>query len=225
MKENVFGSNMVDKWKIKDTFEEEKLVRLFPDKKLRARTKIVAYDTYNKHNKTETAAIENLQRTGAMGRKPVRMSNLFKWEGLRDGGNKNGFITWLTWWCPIDGAVENRKGRVESGGGVRDEFNLGYSEISFGISFSFLGPHLWHMEVPRLGVKSECSCQPAPQFMSMPDPSPMSGARHWTCILMDTSQVHYRWATIGVPRVISLLTKVETRVQVSPRDIMQRERE
>ena len=30
-------------------------------------------------------------------------------------------------------------------------------------SFFFLGPHLWHMEVPRLGVEAELSCQPTPQ--------------------------------------------------------------
>ena len=33
--------------------------------------------------------------------------------------------------------------------------------------FVFLGPHLWHMEVPRLGVESELSCShwptPRPQ--------------------------------------------------------------
>ena len=29
--------------------------------------------------------------------------------------------------------------------------------------FCFLGPHPWHMEVPRLGVESELSCQPLPQ--------------------------------------------------------------
>ena len=28
--------------------------------------------------------------------------------------------------------------------------------------FFFLGPHGQHMEVPRLGVESECSCQPTP---------------------------------------------------------------
>ena len=27
----------------------------------------------------------------------------------------------------------------------------------------FLGPHLWHMEVPRLGSNRSCSCWPTPQ--------------------------------------------------------------
>ena len=30
-------------------------------------------------------------------------------------------------------------------------------------------------------------------------PNPLSRARGWTCILMDTSQVHYHWATTGTP--------------------------
>ena len=34
----------------------------------------------------------------------------------------------------------------------------------FILFFVFLGPHLWHMEVPRLGIESElCSCWPTPQ--------------------------------------------------------------
>ena len=46
--------------------------------------------------------------------------------------------------------------------------------------FCFLGLHLWHMEVPRPGVKSptpqQChtkpSLQPMPQLTAMPDPQP-----------------------------------------------------
>ena len=50
------------------------------------------------------------------------------------------------------------------------------------LSFVFLGPHLRHMEVPRLGVESELqllayttarsepSLQPIPQLKAMPDP-------------------------------------------------------
>ena len=34
--------------------------------------------------------------------------------------------------------------------------------LSIFLSF-FLAPHLWHMEVPRLGVESDYSCQPIPQ--------------------------------------------------------------
>ena len=56
-------------------------------------------------------------------------------------------------------------------------------KVSFFLSFVFfflLGPHLWHMEVPRLGVQSELHLlastagpepclQPTPQLVAMPD--------------------------------------------------------
>ena len=34
---------------------------------------------------------------------------------------------------------------------------------TFFVFFSFLGPHLWHMEVPRLGLNQNRSWQPRPQ--------------------------------------------------------------
>ena len=68
----------------------------------------------------------------------------------------------------------------------------------------FLGPHLWHMEVPRLGIKSELPL-PATTATATLDPrqicnlhislgqcwilNPLSRARDLTCILMDTSQI------------------------------------
>ena len=71
--------------------------------------------------------------------------------------------------------------------------------------FFFLGPHLHHVEVPRLGVESVVQL-PA-YTTAMPDPShiydphlsswqskilnPLSGTRDQTRILMDTSRVHY----------------------------------
>ena len=38
--------------------------------------------------------------------------------------------------------------------------------------FIFLQPHLWHMEVPRVGVKSEVQLRPMWQLAAMPDPCP-----------------------------------------------------
>ena len=77
--------------------------------------------------------------------------------------------------------------------------------------FFFFGPHLWHMDVHRLGVEPELQLQdyatdaghshshsnmgsglhllPTPQLVAMPDLNPLSGARDWICLLMDTSQV------------------------------------
>ena len=69
-------------------------------------------------------------------------------------------------------------------------------------SFVFLGPHLWHMKVPRLGIKSELPLPAYTTAVATPDPSciwdlhcslwqhqilnPLSKARDQTRILMDT---------------------------------------
>ena len=75
--------------------------------------------------------------------------------------------------------------------------------------FVFLGLHLCHMDVPRLGVKSELQLRVAyTTARATQHPShifdrhtfdlqcqilnPLSEARDPTCILMDTSPVHYR---------------------------------
>ena len=81
--------------------------------------------------------------------------------------------------------------------------------------FFFLRPHLWPMEVPRPGVKSEMQLPAYTTATATQDPSricdldhsswqcgilkPLSKARDWTRILMDTSWVHYCWATKGTP--------------------------
>ena len=35
--------------------------------------------------------------------------------------------------------------------------------------------------------------------------NPVSGARDWTCVLMDTNYIHYHWATMGTPLVFMIL--------------------
>ena len=83
------------------------------------------------------------------------------------------------------------------------------------------GLQRWHMEVPRqIGVKLELQLSSYIIAAAMPDPSifcnlhwgswqcpilnPMSGARDGTCVLMDTSCIHYRWATMGTPKEFCL---------------------
>ena len=81
------------------------------------------------------------------------------------------------------------------------------ASIYFFFFFFFLGPLLWHMEVPRLGVKSELHLLACTTATATQDPShicdlhhssqkrqilnPLSEARDQSCILMDTSGVHY----------------------------------
>ena len=86
--------------------------------------------------------------------------------------------------------------------------------------FCFLGPHLKHLEVPRVGVELELQLLPGAIATATRDqslifnlhhssqqcwiPNPLSSARSArdrTHILMDTSQIHYCWATVGTPPI------------------------
>ena len=92
--------------------------------------------------------------------------------------------------------------------------------LFFSFCFFFLRgglPHLRHMEGPGLGVELElqlstyttaivtqhlnhvCDLTPSPQQCWILNP--LSKARARTRILMVTSQVRYRWATTGTPRL------------------------
>ena len=91
------------------------------------------------------------------------------------------------------------------------------------ILFYFLGLHLWHVEVPRLGVQSELQLL-AYEATAAQDPSsicglhyssrqrrilnPLSKARDQTCILMDTSWIHFRCATTGTPIPLLILSSI-----------------
>ena len=75
--------------------------------------------------------------------------------------------------------------------------------------FVFLGPHLWSMEVPRLataisGLSHVCNLHHSSQQDWVLNP--LSKAKDQTCVLMDTSQVCFRWATMGTPDVLFLLS-------------------
>ena len=82
---------------------------------------------------------------------------------------------------------------------------LNLNFILFCFVFAFGGPHLWHMEVPRLGVELERQLLAYATATAVPDPSricdphhsshqcqildPRSEARDRTCIFMDPSGV------------------------------------
>ena len=65
-------------------------------------------------------------------------------------------------------------------------------------SFHLLGPHPQHMEVPRLGVKSELQLL-ADTATAMPDLQPSEGAQGSNPHPHDTSQIHLHCATTGTP--------------------------
>ena len=87
----------------------------------------------------------------------------------------------------------------------------------FSFLFFFLGPHLWHMEVPWLGVELELELPAYATATANQDLSrvcdlyhssqqcwilnPLSEARDGTNILMDTSWVCYHWAMMETPYI------------------------
>ena len=98
----------------------------------------------------------------------------------------------------------------------------------------FLGPHLRHMEVPRLGVEPElqplacatatarwdpsCVCDLHHSSQQCWIPDPLSEARDRTHILMDTSRILFHCVTTGTlmlrfrkikGNLLSLLSRVE----------------
>ena len=80
----------------------------------------------------------------------------------------------------------------------------------------FLGLHVQHMEVPRLGVKEELQLPVYTTVTAKRDPihvcdlhqccvlNPLIEARGRTCILMGTSQVCFCKATTGTPSFLFL---------------------
>ena len=84
--------------------------------------------------------------------------------------------------------------------------------------FFFLGPHLWHMEVPRPGVELELQLLAYTTATAMPDLNHfsdlhhssrqrqilnlLSKARDQTLIRMDTSRVCFHCATTGIPLLL-----------------------
>ena len=101
-------------------------------------------------------------------------------------------------------AVSNRMVKADNGICIQLRQNLWFFFLFFSFCFSS-GLLLWHMEVPRLESESELQLPAYAIATAMPDPSclcdlphrswqcwifnPLSKARDWTHILMDTNQV------------------------------------
>ena len=62
---------------------------------------------------------------------------------------------------------------------------------SFFFFFGLLGLHLWHMDVPRLGVEIGATAASLPHSSQHQIPNPLSEARDRTHGLMDTSWIHF----------------------------------
>ena len=106
-----------------------------------------------------------------------------------------------------------------SGWMVRKSFFFFFFFFSFFFFFFlalvFIGPHPWHMEVLRLGVKLELQLLAYTTATATPDLSrvcdlhhsswqhqilnPLSKARDRTCVLMGISQICFPWARMRIP--------------------------
>ena len=86
--------------------------------------------------------------------------------------------------------------------------------LEFFLFFCFLGPHTAHKSSQARGhigvvafslchshrtAKTEPCLWPTPKLTAMLNP--LSKARDWTCVLMNTSQILLRWATTGTPKL------------------------
>ena len=49
---------------------------------------------------------------------------------------------------------------------------------------------------------------------------PLSEARTWTCILMDTSQIHFRWAMKGTPSLLLLIREISAPFAPTGRNVI-----
>ena len=90
-----------------------------------------------------------------------------------------------------------------------------WAVFCFLLCFAFLALHSLHVEVPRTGVESElkllayatvtatqdssCICKLQHSLCQCWFPHPLSEARDWTNILMDTSWIQFCCAKMGTP--------------------------
>ena len=100
-------------------------------------------------------------------------------------------------------------------------FNITFHFLSFFLFFFFffvfLGLHSWHIEFPRLGIKSEIQLPGYATATTMQDPShicdlhssrqrrilnPLSKARYRTCNLMVPMLIHFHCTTMEIPHSI-----------------------
>ena len=83
-------------------------------------------------------------------------------------------------------------------------------DASILLLFCFSGPHLWHMEISRLGVESELrllvTATTTPDLTYTTAPNPLSEAKDRIRILVDANWVHFLCATVGTPHSTLFLT-------------------
>ena len=137
----------------------------------------------------------------------------FSSGGLRDPEGAGG-----SWEGPASLVLVARECLSLTGGSEQRRFlgGGGMGDLFFFFVFSGLYPQ--HMEVPRLGVQLELQLPAYTTATAAPDwnhicdlhhgswlrwiLNPLSEVRDRACVIMDTSQLHFRGAMMGTPRQI-----------------------
>ena len=77
----------------------------------------------------------------------------------------------------------------------------GSSQAKGGIGAPAAGLYLSRVcDLHTAGLSHVCDL-PTPQVMATPDPWPTEWGQDWTRVLMDSSWIHFHWATAGVPEL------------------------
>ena len=80
----------------------------------------------------------------------------------------------------------------------REDQNLSHQTHWSPTLFLSWGLQPWHMEVPKLGVEWELQLL-AYTTAHIESLTHWAKTRHWTCVLLDASQICFRWDTKGTP--------------------------
>ena len=128
------------------------------------------------------------------------------------------YTTWIII-ILVTGSPDHKSHFLLCPGAVQEGPSIFYFILFYFLSFIFLGLHLRHMKVPRLVVKLELPLLAYTTATAPPDrsrvcdlhhtsrqhqiPNPLIEVRDWTHIFMDTSWIHFCWATIGAPVLAS----------------------
>ena len=124
----------------------------------------------------------------------------------------------LAWKLPYvpSAALEKTKKKKKKKKKIKN--SLVHTWLLFFVLFIFLGPHLRHVEGPRLGAELVLQLPATATVTAIQDlslvcdlhssswqhriPGPLSEGREWTCILTDICWICFCWATMGTPSIL-----------------------
>ena len=137
-------------------------------------------------------------------------------DGERKDGARQRRVTNIHWRFPCDphNSSMRQVGQGFPFSSIHEDTVASPKSNNF--SLGLLGLHPCHMEVPRPGVWLEPQLPAYTTAIATPEPScvcnlhhsswqhwilnPLNEARNGTWVLMDPGQIHFCWATMGLPK-------------------------